>query len=71
MKVGDWRQPLVMPFLRDVAVHSSHGQLTCGSLNTVGVSFQGRLVSTQDVSSVDLLFHLKEWLLTDPVIDLG
>ena len=35
------------------------------------VSFQGRLVSTQDISSVDLLFHLKEWLLIDPVIDMG
>ena len=36
----------------------AQGQLTCDSLNTVGVSFQGRLVSTQDISSVDLLFHL-------------
>ena len=49
-----------------------NGQFMCSdgpSANTV--EFQGRLIGTQNADSVELLFHLLEWLLTEPTVAVG
>ena len=49
----------------------TNGHFVCSSSPSANtVVFQGRLISTQDVDSVELLLYLKEWLLTEPTIVL-
>ena len=47
------------------------GQFSCNhGLNAEYVLFQGRLISMGDIDSVELLFYMQEWLLTEPTIAL-
>ena len=51
--------------------HIVHDQILCSSGSSIdSIIFQGTLISTEDADSVELLFHLQEWLLTEPTIGL-
>ena len=46
-------------------------QFSCNNgPNTNSVLFHGSLIGSQNVDSVELLFYLQEWLLTEPTITL-
>ena len=47
------------------------GEILCNSGDSKCVLFQGRLISSQDADSVELLLYLKEWSLTMPKIEVG
>ena len=47
------------------------GQFMCVNDDPNSVVYEGRLISTDDTDSVELLFHLQEWLLTEPTVSLS
>ena len=50
----------------------TNGHFVCSSSPSANtVVFQGRLISTQDVDSIELLLYLKKWLLTEPTIGIS